>query len=111
MQNRYAGDVGDFGKIGMLRCLENSGLSIGINWYLVENESHNNDGKHIGYVKDKQFSGCDNELLDALGRMDEENNRSVASIEKSHLLRTDKYYHEVLHQPKQILCSTLNMQH
>ena len=48
MQDRYAGDVGDFGKLGMLRCIENSGLCVGVNWYLVGNESHNNDGKHIG---------------------------------------------------------------
>ncbi len=26
MQNRYAGDVGDFGKIGMLRCIEKCGI-------------------------------------------------------------------------------------
>lgn len=29
MQNRYAGDVGDFGKLGLLRFLENQGLRIG----------------------------------------------------------------------------------
>ena len=52
MQNRYACDVGDFGKIGMLRCLEKEKMRIGVNWYLVEDESHNNDGKHIGYLKD-----------------------------------------------------------
>ena len=65
MQNRYVGDVGDFGKFGMLRCMENSGLSIGVNWYLVEDENHNNDGKHIGYVKDDKYRGCDDELLAA----------------------------------------------
>ena len=35
MQDRYAGDVGDYGKIGLLRCLEKQGFNIGINWYLV----------------------------------------------------------------------------
>lgn len=35
MQDRYVGDVGDFGKIGMLRQLEEAGLRIGVNWYLT----------------------------------------------------------------------------
>ena len=66
MQNRYAGDVGDFGKLGMLRRIEKSGISVGVNWYLVGDENHNNDGKHIGYLENKQFRGCDDELLEKL---------------------------------------------
>ena len=50
MQNRYAGDVGDFGKLGMLRALAQSDLKVGVNWYLVPDENHNDDGKHIGYL-------------------------------------------------------------
>ena len=49
MQNRYAGDVGDFGKLGLLRGLTSSQLDIGVNWYLTPDESHNANGKHIGY--------------------------------------------------------------
>lgn len=30
MQDRYAGDVGDFGKMGMLRQIAESGLRIGV---------------------------------------------------------------------------------
>ena len=59
MQDRYAGDVGDFGKFGMLRCMEKAGIRVGINWYLVDDESHNNDGKHTGYLSDRKFHGCD----------------------------------------------------
>ena len=36
MQDRYAGDIGDFGKIGLLKALYTQGLSIGVNWYRVE---------------------------------------------------------------------------
>ena len=35
MQNRYTGDIGDFGKLGLLRQLGRTGLSIGVNWYLT----------------------------------------------------------------------------
>lgn len=36
MQDRYAGDIGDFGKIWVLKALQTQGLSVGVNWYRVE---------------------------------------------------------------------------
>ena len=36
MQDRYAGDIGDYGKIALLRELQSQGLSVAVNWYLVE---------------------------------------------------------------------------
>lgn len=32
MQNKYAKDVGDFGKIGILRSLSSSNLKVGVNY-------------------------------------------------------------------------------
>lgn len=96
MQNRYAGDVGDFGKIGMLRCIEQSGVKISVNWYLVEDESHNQDGKHIGYIRDNKFVGLDEKLRRALASIVMNDNRSVNQIEKQKLLQANVYYHEVL---------------
>lgn len=53
MQNRYVGDIGDFGKLGLLRQLSKTGLSVGVNWYLTPDETHNGDGRHIGYLESK----------------------------------------------------------
>ncbi len=33
-----------------MRFLANRGLDIGVNWYLVPDENHNGDGKHVGYL-------------------------------------------------------------
>lgn len=33
MQDRYAGDIGDFGKFGLLKALLAEGFSLGVNWY------------------------------------------------------------------------------
>lgn len=96
MQNRYAGDVGDFGKIGMLRCIEQCGVKVGVNWYLVEDESHNQDGKHIGYLRDHKFVGLDEELRRALASLIMEDSRSVNQLEKLGLLQSNVYYHEIL---------------
>jgi len=49
MQNKYVGDVGDFGKYGLLRHLA-AGLRLGVVWYLVPDEQDNNDGRHLRYL-------------------------------------------------------------
>ncbi|MBQ9065866.1 MAG: hypothetical protein IJ123_10505 [Blautia sp.] len=51
MQDRYTGDIGDFGKLGLLRVLESQGLTIGINWSRTPDEDHNDDGKYTKYLK------------------------------------------------------------
>ena len=47
MQNRYVGDIGDFGKYHLLQELSMPDLKLGIVWYLIPNENHNSDGKHV----------------------------------------------------------------
>ena len=85
MQNRYAGDVGDFGKLGLLRGLTSSQLDIGVNWYLTPDENHNADGKHIGYITDTRYKGCDDSLRNSLEKI-VEGERSVSSLEAMDLV-------------------------
>ncbi len=98
MQNRYAGDVGDFGKLGLLRGLTSSQLDIGVNWYLTPDENHNADGKHIGYITDTRYKGCDDSLRNSLEKI-VEGERSVSSLEAMDLVPNAVYYHEVLYSP------------
>ena len=97
MQNRYTGDIGDFGKLGLLRQLSVQ-LSIGMNWYLVPDESHNRDGEHIDYLSKSSFQECDPPLFDTLTHIVSSGKREVASLENSAVLPDDKvvYYSEVL---------------
>ena len=48
VQDRYVGDVGDFGKYGLLRALCGGDLTLGVVWYLYPDEEANNDGDDIG---------------------------------------------------------------
>lgn len=75
MQNRYVGDIGDFGKYGLLRSIlkhcERKRLRLGINWYLVEPkktvEAKNSDGGRIQYLlKPKTYKQYDEKLFDEL---------------------------------------------
>jgi hypothetical protein len=100
MQNRYAGDVGDFGKLGLLRSLAKSGLNVGVNWYLVSANEDNGDGKHTGYLDDSQFIDCDDELLGKLGYMVYGNQRSIAMIESMNLIPRAVYFSEELQPPQ-----------
>ena len=59
MQDRYTGDLGDFSKLGILRVLQKAGLSIGLNWYLTPDETHNSDGKYVKYLCQEAFKACD----------------------------------------------------
>lgn len=111
MQNRYAGDVGDFGKLGMLRRIEKSGISVGVNWYLVGDENHNNDGKHIGYLENEKFRGCDDELLEKLRSMIAQKHRTVFELENLEPLKTKKYFYERLYEPKRKDCVTRSEWH
>ena len=98
MQNRYAGDVGDYGKYGLLRIMsEATGplpLQLGVVWCLVPCETGNGDGKHTAYLHDpRRYRRCDPELFDSLhcmfgdpGKHRQQTIRSVAAVESSSIL-------------------------
>lgn len=65
MQDRYAGDMGDFGKFALLKALSAAGFKIGVNWYQTCPQSFEkqNDGKY--HIPQKIFS-CDQQLAEML---------------------------------------------
>jgi hypothetical protein len=83
MQDRYVGDIGDFGKYALLRALDRQGagsLRLGLNWYMFPDESHNSDGRHIGYLSRGEYRNLDTELHDALEYLVTANMRSVEAL-------------------------------
>ena len=91
MQNRYTGDIGDFSKLGLLRALEAAGLSIGLNWYLTPDETHNSDGRHIGYLSQAQFRACDEGLWLGLKAIVDAGERQIRHMETDGILRATFY--------------------
>ena len=104
MQDRYAGDVGDFITFGLLRHLHESSrraLRIGINWYLTPDEAHNGDGKHVGYLSSGNrwhtaLNTCDPELMRCMQQV-VAGGRSVSAVEASGALPADLVYRKRLH--------------
>ncbi len=91
MQNRYCGDIGDFSKLGLLRALLTCDIPIGINWYLVPDETHNSDGRHVKYLEQDSFRKCDEELWKELGQIVHEGKRSVRSLQSESMLPAVHY--------------------
>lgn len=82
MQNKYAGDIGDYGKLGLLRKLRAAGFTIGVNWYLTPDEQ-NGDGRYTTYPK---YRLCDEALYVELEKIVAENRRNVTTLETDAIL-------------------------
>ena len=86
MQNRYVGDIGDYLKLGILRALS-PGYRIGLAWWLYPDESHNRDGRHIGYLhRPDQWRHYNPKLFDALAQIVSTGERDIRALEAAGLL-------------------------
>lgn len=84
MQDRYAGDIGDFGKYSLLNFIQReTGLKQGVNWYrtcpVALREQHRNDGKFIQY---DNLMYLDENLYNQLQKIVGGDSRSVKMVEK-----------------------------
>jgi hypothetical protein len=93
MQDRYVGDVGDFGKYGLLRLLaQQTSFRLGVIWYLYGDESHNADGRHVSYLSKPEFALPDSELHSKLDSLVRKNKRSVRAVERAGILPPDTIF-------------------
>ena len=95
VQDRYAGDLGDYLKFGLLRWLAPPGssgsLRLGVVWYRTADEAHNDDGKHVAYLDPGHRSSShlrqlDPDLYQRLARVVDSGQRSTAALAKAGLL-------------------------
>lgn len=102
MQDKYVGDIGDFGKYGLLNeifCQARRKIRLGINWYYVtRNETANSDGHHIAYLKysrdkNRGFRECFPDLYDKLITIVREKRRCIANIESNRVLPTGTLFY------------------
>ena len=68
VQDRYAGDLGDYLTFGLLRWLVPPGSPavprLGVVWYRTADEAHNADGKHVAYLDPQHRSSAGLRQLD-----------------------------------------------
>jgi len=90
MQDRWAGDVGDFFKLGLLRWLvspspDTQRHRLGVVWYRMPDEYHSPDGTSIDYLDPTSPVGrdlrpLDPDLYDRLRHMVETGKRSISAL-------------------------------
>jgi len=99
MKNQYAGDIGDYTKLGMLRAIERAGFHLGINWYLTPDEHSDSpnktDGKHTDYLR-KLCDTSDRVLFQKLKEIIDSGVRSVEKLETAGLFELARFFGEIL---------------
>lgn len=95
MKNQYFGDVGDFGKYGLLSVVVENSFSLGINWYLTEDDERT-DGKFINYLDKQEFRRCDEELHKFLALSLANGRRHVNELKHFERFHRTAFYDSVL---------------
>lgn len=86
MQDQYAFDIGDFGKIGLLRAIgagsQGVSLRCGVVWCMASGLGNAGDGRHTAYLfKDAGYRECDPGLYDLFAENCRSGVRSVSRLE------------------------------
>jgi len=106
MKNQYFGDVNDYRKYGLLRCLAGSGdLSLGVCWMLTPND-HRPDGEKTEYLDDAnraKHQRFDPALYEFLrrkvhGHETEDRSRDVHNFNDEQL-PSGHFWHELIRDP------------
>lgn len=93
MKNQYVGDIGDYGKYGLLRYLAHRGIRIGVNWYLTEDDKDAVDGNIRGYLDDPAESVYDADVFALLKGLRDKN---IKQIESGNIIPNAVFYSERL---------------
>lgn len=95
MKNQYIGDIGDYGKYGLLRSLALNGIKIGLNWYLCPDDNRT-DGNHTEYLLDERMRVYDAEVYDVMKTLAFRKDKTVQMVENSGIFEGISFYHELL---------------
>lgn len=95
MKNQYIGDIGDYGKYSLLRFLKDTGIEIGVNWYLTPDDGRT-DGNHTEYLSDIRMRIYDPEVYDAMKRIAYRENKAIQMVEQNEILSGMSFYHEMM---------------
>ncbi len=95
MKNQYVGDIGDYGKYGLLRAFANAGVKIGVNWYLTKNDG-STDGKFVKYLQSDDMRRYDPSLFEELKEIAGNENKTVQDIQNAGIIPGGLFYDELL---------------
>ncbi len=98
MKDDYVGNLGDYGKYGLLRALSGvhppgKRLSLGVIWY--QTHPRGEPRGNFDYLDQRKYKDCDPTLFEGLKAIRDDSRRSLRSIEESGILGDDaKFFDE-----------------
>ena len=94
MKNQYVCDIGDYGKYSLLRYIARENVSIGVNWYLTDDDT-SNDGKYKEYLGRDDLKQYDEEVFECLKNLYHSGSKiSVQDIQKSNIIPNAVFFDE-----------------
>jgi hypothetical protein len=97
MQNRYTGDIGDYGKYALLKTLAGSDLRLAVVWYLNPHEEGSADGKFTEYLSEARegwYRPADPGVYDILKKIVRDDRRRVSSVREKRILPVETIFYE-----------------
>lgn len=92
MKNQYITDVIDYGKYSLLRHFAMEGISVGVNWYLTQNDG-SSDGKFTQYLdQGEKMRRYDPSIFDVLKSVQGKSEKTVADIQKAGIIPGALFY-------------------
>ena len=98
MKNQYFGDVGDYGKYGLLRFIAQHGVTIAVNWYLTPRDQ-SNDGNKRDYLAKNGNRVYDPELFDVLQEMCAREEKDVGCFAEREMIPGAIYFDDIVQPP------------
>ncbi|MCH7998799.1 MAG: hypothetical protein IIA91_04875, partial [Chloroflexi bacterium] len=98
MQNKYVGDIGDYGKYSLLRALsgadDNESLRLAVVWYLRPDDKKPG-GNQTGYLgQPDKYAALDPKVFNSLSKIVKLKRRNVRSVRKARLFPGEPVYFE-----------------
>jgi hypothetical protein len=100
MQDKYVGDIGDFGKYALLKSLAQGDVVLGIVWYRTAAKGGTGDGTLTQYLSSldaaKGLGRCDEKLFTCVRGIVESKDRRVARVRELGIFLTPTVFYEDL---------------
>ncbi len=98
MKNQYFGDINDYRKYGLLRCIaEATGERIGVCWMLTADDGGRDGRKRDYLARHEEYRHYDEPLFRALSKVTSPSQQHVRYAERWNLIPNAAYYTELLH--------------
>ena len=93
MKQQYFGDVNDYVKYGILRCMAAGGLRVGVCWMMTPDDGRSDGEKKFHFDQPGKWASHDDELFTALQTLaDQQESRPLEAFEQKELIPGARFY-------------------